>query len=122
MSYRDAEQMEDILGHLDYYGSVEGRLDLISGHQGQPLYFRVQDRINKVGVRCLIRDELVENALNAFRKQVIVSGIIKSDNTGIPRSIRVEDIEIVPSKESLPQAEDLMGQLKEHPSGIQPYE
>ena len=32
-----------ILEYLDYYGSVEGRLELISGREGQPLYFRVQD-------------------------------------------------------------------------------
>jgi hypothetical protein len=116
-----AVNITGILEYLDYYGSVEGRLELISGREGQPLYFRVQDRINKVGVRCLIRDELLENALSAFGKRVIVSGIIKSDNTGIPRIIRVESIEVIPGEESLLQAEDLMKQLKEHPSGVQPY-
>jgi hypothetical protein len=116
-----AVNVTDILEYLNYYGSVEGRLELISGHEGQPLYFRVQDRINRVGVRCLIGDELLENSLNAFGKRVIVSGIIKSDNTGIPRNIRVESIEVIPEEQSLPQAEDLARQLKKHPSGVQPY-
>jgi len=116
-----AVNITDILEYLDYYGSVEGRLELISGREGQPLYFRVQDRINNVGVRCVIPDKLLDEALNAFRKRVIVSGIIKGDSSGIPRNIRVESIEVIPGEELLPQAEDLMGQLKEHPSGIQPY-
>ncbi len=121
LSEQIAVNITGILEYLDYYGSVEGRLELISGREGQPLYFRVQDRVNNIGVRCCIPDKLLENALNAFRKRVIVSGIIKSDSGGIPRSIRVESVEVVPSEESLPQAEDLMRQIKEHPFGIQPY-
>ena len=110
-----------ILEYLDYYGSVEGMLlELISGSEGQPLYFRVQDRINKVRVRCFIPDELLETALNSFRKRIVVSGIIKSDNNGIPRNIRVATIEVVPEEESLPQAKDLIGKI-ERQFGIQPY-
>lgn len=122
LSEQIAVNITGILEYLDYYGSVEGRLELISGREGQPLYFRVQDRVNNVRVRCLIPDNLLENALNAFRKRVIVSGIIKSDSGGIPRSIRVESIEVVPGEESLPQAEDIIKELKEHPFKIQPYE
>ena len=116
-----AVNITGILEYLDYYGSVEGKLELISGREGQPLYFRVQDRINKVGVRCTIPDELLEKALNAFRKRVVAFGIIKSDNNGIPRSIRVENIEVVPSEEALPQDEDLLRALKGHITGIRPY-
>jgi hypothetical protein len=110
-----------ILEYLDYYGSVEGRLELISGREGQPLYFRVQDRINNVGVRCYIPDALLDKALNAFRKLVIVSGIIECDNNGIPRNIRAESIEVVPGEESLPQAEDVVKEMKDSRFGIQPY-
>ena len=116
-----AVNITSILEYLDYYGSVEGRLELISGREGQPLYFRVQDRINNVGVRCYIPDALLDTALNAFRKRVIVSGIIKSDNNGIPRSIRAESIETVPEEESLPQAEDIVGEMKGYRFGIQSY-
>jgi len=116
-----AVNITGILEYLDYYGSVEGRLELISGREGQPLYFRVQDRINNVRVRCFIPDELLEKALSAFRARVIASGIIKSDNNGIPRSIRVEDIEVMPGQETLPQGEDLLKEVK-GTTGIQPYE
>lgn len=121
ISEQVAINITGILEYLDYHGSVEGRLELISGREGQPLYFRVHDRVNNVGVRCFIPDELLEKALIAFRKRVIVSGIIKSDNNGIPRSIRVENIDVVPGEETLPQDEDLLRALKGHPTGIQPY-
>jgi hypothetical protein len=115
-----AVNITGILEYLDYYGSVEGILELISGSEGQPLYFRVQDRINRVRVRCFIPDELLDIALNSFRKRIVVSGIIKSDNNGIPRNIRVATIEVIPDAESLPQAKDLMSKI-EGQFGIQPY-
>lgn len=121
LSEQIAVNITGILEYLDYYGSVEGGLELISGREGQRLFFRVQDRVNNVGVRCYIPDDLLEKALSAFRKRVIASGIIKSDNNGIPRSIRVESIEVISGEESLPQAEDLFRQLKKHTFGIQPY-
>lgn len=122
LSEQIAVNITGILEYLDYYGSVEGRLELISGREGQPLYFRVQDRVNNVRVRCLIPDNLLDDALNAFRERVLVSGIIKSDSGGIPRSIYVESIEVIPGEESLPQAEDIIKELREHPFKIQPYE
>lgn len=118
-----AVNISSILEYLDYHGSVEGRLELISGKEGQPVYFRVQDRINKVGVRCIIADELLEKeALNAFRKRVIVSGIIKSDNNGIPRSINVDNIDILPEEKDLPQDNDLVKLLGGFTTGISTYE
>lgn len=122
LSEQIAVNITDILEYLDYDGSVEGKLEVISGREGQRIFFSVQDRVNNVSVRCYIPDDLLDNALNAFRKRVIVSGIIKSDNNGIPRSIRVEIIEIVPDEESLPQAEDIIKALGKGRFGIQPYE
>ena len=115
-----AANITTILEYLDYYGSVEGKLELISGREGQPVYFRVQDRINNVSVRCIIPDNLVETALNAFRKRIIVSGTIKSDNNGIPRSIKADNIEVV-FEADLPQAEDIIKELEEQTFKIQPY-
>lgn len=114
-----AVNVSGILEFLDYYGSVEGKLELLSGSEGHPLFFRVQDRVNNVIVRCLIRDELLDDALSAFRKRVIVSGIIKSDNSGIPRTISVENIETIP--ESLPQPEDLIKPSEEDQFEIRAY-
>ena len=116
-----AANITNILEYLDYYGSFEGKVELISGSEGKPIYFRVQDRINTVGVRCFIPDNLVEVSLNAFRKMVIVSGIIKSDNNGIPRSIKAETIEIIPDFNSLPSSGNIIKELERQSFKIQPY-
>ena len=91
-----AVNVQDILEHIEYLGSVEGLLDLISGREGQPLYFRVRDVATNANVRCLVPDEMLEMALGAFRKRVIVYGYIQSDNSGNPRRIRVQEIELLP--------------------------
>jgi hypothetical protein len=122
LSEQIAVNVSAILESLDYHGSVEGVLELISGKEGQPIYFRVKDRVYNVSVRCIIPDELVQDALNAFKKRVIVSGIIKSDNSGTPRTIKADNIEIVPSVDSLPQANDIIRELEGKSFRIQPYE
>ena len=115
-----AVNVTGILEYLDYRGSVEGMLELISGREGQPIYFRVQDRVNNVRVRCAIPDELLDMALNAFRKRVIVSGVIKSDNSGIQKSIQVENIEII-LEQAVTRTESIIKELEGQAFRIQPY-
>lgn len=95
-----AVNVRDILEHIEYLGSVEGLLDLISGREGQPLYFRIHDVVTSANVRCLVPDEMLEKALSAFRKRVIVYGNIQSDNSGNPRRIRVQEMELLPLEAS----------------------
>jgi len=91
-----AVNVTDILEHIEFLGSVEGLLELISGREGQPLYFRIRDVVTSAGVRCFFPDEMLTKALDAFRKRVIVYGYIQSDNSGNPRKIRVQDMELLP--------------------------
>lgn len=107
-----AVNVSDILEHMEYMGSVEGTLELISGREGQPLYFRVRDVVTSNSVRCIFPETMLEYALNAFRKRVIVSGFIQSDNIGNPRKIRVQDMEVIPTVESLVQPSDLIKQIE----------
>lgn len=107
-----AVNVQDILEHIDYFGSVEGLLELISGREGQPLYFRVKDIVSNNAVRCLFPEDMLEKALGAFRKRVVVSGVIVSDSSGNPRRIRVQEMEIVPSEENLPQPADFQGKIQ----------
>lgn len=122
LSEQIAINISSILEHLEYYGSTEGTLEIISGREGQPLYFGVHDRVNNKSVKCFIPNELLDKAFLAFRKRVIVMGNVKSDNNGIPRNIRVQDIEIAPDEKSLPQAEDILRHLENGTLKIQPYE
>jgi hypothetical protein len=107
-----AVNVSDILEHIEYIGSVEGTLELISGREGQPLYFRVRDIVTNNGVRCIFPEDMLEHALSAFRKRVMVSGFIQSDNVGNPRKIRVQSMEIIPAMESLIQPSDLMKKIE----------
>jgi len=88
-----AVNIADILEHIEYLGSVEGFLELISGREGYALYFRVRDVVSGKVVRCFFPENILDSALSAFRKRVIVYGLIKSDNVGNPRTIRVQNME-----------------------------
>ncbi len=88
-----AVNIADILEHIEYLGSVEGSLELISGRDGYALFFRVRDVVSGKVVRCFFPENILDDALNAFRKRVIVYGLIKSDNIGNPRTIRVQNME-----------------------------
>ncbi len=96
ISEQIAVNITDILEHIESLGSVEGSLELISGREGQPLYFRIRDIVTNASVRCFFPDDMLDKALEAFRKRVIVYGYIQSDNSGNPRKIRVQALELLP--------------------------
>lgn len=107
-----------ILEHLEFVGSVEGVLELLSGREGEALYFRVRDVVSGAGVRCYFPEEMLEQALAWFRKRVLASGVIVCDSSGKPRRIRVDSMELAPSMESLPQPEDVKGIMKNQTKGL----
>lgn len=117
-----AVNVTDILESFEYVGSIEGVLELISGREGQPIYFRVHDVVSQHNVKCLINDDILGQALQAFRKRVVVSGVIKSDNEDNPVSIKVEEIEILPDEKDLPEAQDVTNALKGSTIFIAPYD
>lgn len=107
-----------ILEHLEFVGSVEGGLELISGREGEALYFRVKDVVSGAGVRCFFPEQMLEQALAWFRKRVLVSGVIQCDSSGKPRRIHVDNMELVPLMESLPQPDDVKGIMKDQTGGL----
>ena len=107
-----------ILEHLEFVGSVEGVLELLSGREGEALYFRVRDVVSGAGVRCYFPEEMLEQALASFRKRVLAWGVIVCDSSGKPRRIHVENMELAPSIESLPQPEDVKGIMKNQTGGL----
>lgn len=107
-----AVNVTGILESFDYIGSIQGTLEVLSAREGQPIYFRIRDVVTQHNVKCYIPEQIIEEALNAFRKRVIVYGIIKSDAEGDPTSVRVEQIEVMPDQKDLPQAQDVIDSLK----------
>lgn len=107
-----------ILEYLEFVGSVEGVLELISGREGEALYFRVRDVVSGAGVRCYFPEQMLESALAWFRKRVVASGIIQCDSSGKPRRIHVDNMELVPPMDSLPQPDDVKGIMKDQTGGL----
>jgi hypothetical protein len=122
ISQQIATNVTDILENLEYVGSIEGMLEVISGREGKPIYFRIEDIVSQAEVTCYIHEDILSQALQAFRKRVIVSGLIKSDSEGNPTSIRVEQIEILPDEKDLPQVQDVVDALKGSSLIITPYD
>jgi len=96
-------------GYNDF-GTVEGIMDTIKDKDG--LQFRVRDDVLALAIKCLIAEEQLKQAFDAFRKRVEVSGVIRYNRKGIPRSIRAERIEQLPNDDDLPSPEDVKGILR----------
>lgn len=90
-------------------GTVEGILEVVSAHNGYE--FRIYEPIWLKSIKCTFSEELLSNALNAFKKRVEVHGTIKYTKEGIPVSARVEKINKLPESSDLPSWRDVQGIL-----------
>lgn len=96
--------------HEDF-GSIEGRLETLSGRKG--LHFVIYEPMLGEAVRCYIdNDEQLNVAMTNFRKRVEVYGTIKYRKDGKAVSIRVEEIVPFPSSGELPSFRDVHGILR----------
>ncbi len=108
-----------ILEYIETIGSVEGILEVIAGPEGQSPYFYVRESVYGNRVKCVLQEAMIQEALERFRKRVLVTGAIKYDSSGQPQSVRVESMESMPSQEQLPQPNDVRGILGDL-SGMNP--
>jgi hypothetical protein len=100
---RVAATVDEIIGpKYTATGSVEGKLQTISSH-GR-LFFNVYDSIWGGRVRCEFPEALTPQALNAFDRRVLVTGIVSTDAAGHPRVVKVEAIRELPERAELPQS------------------
>jgi hypothetical protein len=89
-------------------GSVEGRLEVLSGHGG--LAVVVYDPIDERAIKCEVTAQQLETALKSLLKRVEVSGTIRYRGDGSPVSVRVDNI--VPFPELTPPLNEVRGLLK----------
>jgi len=87
--------------------SIEGRLEVISAHNGTKI--SIWDVLTNAKVECLVTDAQLEQAKGAFRKRVSVTGRAKITRKGKPVSIEVTSIRVLKEKDELPQAKDFAG-------------
>jgi hypothetical protein len=94
-------------GQHQALGSIEGKLETISA-RGQ-LQFVVYDSLYDRGVNCFMKDEIMSDAIKAFRKRVAVSGMVQYDKEGRAVSIRVDSIREFKDVADLPPIHELRG-------------
>jgi hypothetical protein len=101
---------ELIVGKYKSIGSVEGHLATISDERG--LHFSVKDRLRGRAVPCYFDEKLLPRVVEAFRRRVIVRGVVWSRRDGLPQRIDARDFEIVPDDNELPNAGAVRGALR----------
>jgi len=100
--------IKDIIGVVsEAYGSVEGKLEVISKRHG--LSFIVTDLLTDKAVKCVFQDEkLLPRVFESFDKRVSIYGLIKYNKHGDIVSILVNDFRLL-QKDHLPTSRDVLG-------------
>ncbi len=89
------------------FGSVEGTLEMISIHK--PARFNVYHSISLHAVRCNLRAEDIEKVKSALGRRVVASGLVSYNAKDEPKSVTVEELEVIPREEELPTVEKFIG-------------
>jgi hypothetical protein len=91
------------------WGSVEGYLREISGKKTN--HASVYEEISGKYIKCEVSWDKLLEMIPAFGKRVMVSGVIHYTKEGEIQKILVEDFEIFPEPEKLPNYNDVYGIL-----------
>lgn len=92
------------------YGSVEGTLEILSGHGKFELV--VYDPIRGHAIKCEVGEVEIKDALNSFMRRVEIFGKVRYRRDGMPVSVKVEKIIAFPSKDELPSLDEIRGILQ----------
>jgi hypothetical protein len=110
VSQRSADTAVKLLGQHQALGTVEGKLQTIS--ERGTLQFVVFDSLYDKGINCFMDEQIMEQAMQAFRKRVAVTGMVQYDQESRPVSIRVDTIQVFKDVSELPPIKDLRGIFK----------
>lgn len=97
-------------GNYKSHGSIQGVIKTIDLSQKEP-FFRLFNLLKNQGIRCYFNSYLLDSIKNALGKRVSVYGLIISTKDGEKVSIKVEEMEVLPSEDDLPSIEDMIGIL-----------
>jgi len=89
------------------FGSVEGTLEMISIHR-RPR-FNVYHAVTLRAVQCTLPDELREEVAGSLGRRVTASGLITYNAKDEPRSIKLEELKVIPKEEELPNIAQFIG-------------
>lgn len=104
---RAADAILSVQKH-EAFGSIEGRIETLQGRESYPVAFYVSEANYRRTVVCHFnRPELDEQAVLAFRKRVMVSGLIHYGIDGVPTSVDADSMRIFPDEQDLPTVEQV---------------
>jgi hypothetical protein len=111
VTHKSVAHAADLLSEVvEDYGSIEGRL-LVMSARGT-WHFEIDEHVWGQRIRCYIEQDLLEQALQYFRRRVEVYGRIKLRRDGTPVSIRVDKIVPFPERHELPDFLSVRGILQ----------
>jgi len=100
------EQGERMLeGSYELISTVDGYLDTLKAH-GKPS-FVIFDSMDDRSISCEISEELLSDALEAFRKRVEVQGVVRYRSDGKITSVKAEKIVPFPPAEEIPSLDTI---------------
>jgi hypothetical protein len=106
--------INEVLGYkYEAYGSLEGKLQIISSRAG--LNFILYEALTDKPVRCILKDNLLDTALKSFNKRVYVFDNLKYNSNGDPVSIAVQELRVFHDDEEIPTFEGMKGILPDLP-------
>lgn len=92
------------------YGSIEGKVELISVHKGNRK-FNVYHTVTGKAVECNLPGHLETDIIAALKRRVVVSGSIHRNWNGDPQRVEVERLRVLRENDELPSLDELMGSL-----------
>ena len=88
-------------------GTIEGQLRILA--QRQRLEIEIRDEISGRLIHCLIPENMLEDAKEAFLRRVAISGVIHYRSDGTPINIEVSQLYRFPLNRELPHHKDIRG-------------
>lgn len=111
LSWKADEKLQSLTGvHHKAIGSVEGRVELVSIHEGSRR-FNIYHKVTNKAVRCTLPPELEPKVIEDLknRRRVSVSGEIAYTVRGDLLNVRVERYRTLPDESELPPLEATLG-------------
>ena len=91
------------------YGSIEGRLEVVSIRQSPK--FNLYDDLTDQAVVCHFKETRLPDVMAAFNRRVSVWGDIRYRKDGLPVNIQVEGFSVFGAENELPSINDIVGIL-----------
>lgn len=118
ITQRLAANVDEVIGGTEKaLGTIEGTIEMVTIHERRQ--FNLYDALTHQAIACYFHPEMFESVKEALGKRVGVYGEIRTTRTGEIRSITAKEVNVFPSREELPQTDDIVGILPEMTHGLE---